>query len=217
MAIEGYGNLWIVCSNGTLYGLYEMTAPLATTSTACITVTRTIAPTTATPRVGFTGIAFNPTGNIYMATSTDLYILKTSFTLTHIGAFSVAGVSGDLTSCSYPFSVLPLNFLNFAASEKDNVVSLDWTVSQSDNNKGFYIEKVLTEKTGVSKVLLKLPQVIIQVKIIIHLLILILSRDLIIIASNKLILITQPAILQQKLFRFHQLKKLLFGQIPQRI
>lgn len=141
MAIDGYGNLWVVCSNGTQYGLYEMAAPLATTATASITVTRMIAPTTATPGAGFTGIAFNPTGSIYMATSTDLYLLSTGFTLMHLGAFSVAGVSGDLTSCSYPFSVLPLNFLSFVASEKGNVVSLDWTVSQSDNNKGFYIEK----------------------------------------------------------------------------
>ncbi|HSZ86822.1 MAG TPA: T9SS type A sorting domain-containing protein [Puia sp.] len=146
MAIDGYGNLWIVCSNGTQYGLYKMAAPLPTSATASITVTRMVAPTTSTPGAGFTGIAFSPTGDIYMATSADLYILKTNFTLTHLGTFTVAGVSGDLTSCSYPFSVLPVNFLNFAASENNDVVSLDWTVSQSDNNKGFYIEKSIDGK-----------------------------------------------------------------------
>jgi hypothetical protein len=143
MAIDGYGNLYVVCSSGAQYGLYELPAPLPTTSTASITMTRLIASTTATPAgIGFTGIAFDPTGNIYMATSTDLYVLKNGFALSHIAAFSVANVNGDLTSCSYPFSVLPVLWQNFTATEQKNeTVSVAWEVSQQINDKGYYVER----------------------------------------------------------------------------
>lgn len=142
MAIDGYGNLWIVCSNGSQYGLYELVAPLPTSSVASITMNRLIVPTTSTPAgIGFTGIAFDPTGNIYMATSTDLYVLKNGFALSHIGAFSVANVNGDLTSCSYPLSVLPVLWQNFTVTSQENKsVSVSWQVSQQINDKGYYVE-----------------------------------------------------------------------------
>jgi hypothetical protein len=142
MAIDGFGNLWILASNGTQYGLYKLTAPLPTTSMATITLTRVIAPSTSTPGSGFTGIAFDPTGNIYMATTTDLYIMKTGFVLTHIGAFSVAGVSGDLSSCSYPISVLPVIWQSITASLlQDKSVLVSWQVTQQIDDKGYNVER----------------------------------------------------------------------------
>jgi len=142
MAVDGYGNLWIVCSNGSQYGLFELVAPLPTSSVASITLNRVIAPTTSTPAaIGFTGIAFDPSGNIYMATSTDLYVMKSGLALTHIGAFSVANVNGDLTSCSYPYSVLPVLWQNFTVTSQENKsVSVSWEVSQQINDKGYYVE-----------------------------------------------------------------------------
>ncbi len=142
MAIDGLGNLWIVTSKASNYGLYKLSAPLPTTSTASITVKQLIAPTTATPTgVNFVGIAFDPTGNIYMATNTDLYILKSDLSLSHLGVFSVAGTCGDLTSCNYPFSVLPVIWQRFSAVlQQNNTVAVQWQVSQQ-NTKGYYVEQ----------------------------------------------------------------------------
>ncbi|MEO7120736.1 MAG: hypothetical protein ABIY62_06540, partial [Ginsengibacter sp.] len=107
IAIDGTGNLWIVVSSATQWGLYELPAPLPTTNTSTITLHELIAPTQPTPAGSpFGGIAYNSTGQIYMSTVNDLYILSSNFTLSHIGTFSSGGVGADLTSCNYPFSVL---------------------------------------------------------------------------------------------------------------
>ena len=142
MAIDGSGNMWIVSSNGSKYGLYELVAPLPTITVASITVKQLIAPTASTPAgAGFVGIAFDPSGNMYMATSTDLYILDNVLTLNHIGVFSVAGVCGDLTSCNFPFSILPVSWGSFMATVQENKsVSIAWEASQQIDNKGYYIE-----------------------------------------------------------------------------
>ncbi len=142
MAIDGYGNLWIVCSSGAQYSLYELAAPLPTSAKVSITVSRMVAATATPAGIGFTGIAFDPTGNIYMATSTDLYVLKNGYALSHIGAFTVANVNGDLTSCSYPISVLPVLWQSFTATaQKNESVSLVWEVSQQINDKGYNVER----------------------------------------------------------------------------
>ncbi|MES1222089.1 MAG: T9SS type A sorting domain-containing protein [Bacteroidota bacterium] len=141
MAIDGLGNLWIVSSNGSQYGIYELPAPLPTTAVSSITLTQKLAPTTSTPGAGFVGIAFDPVGNMLMATSADLYIMTNNFTLSHIGTFNIAGVCGDLTSCNYPMGILPVHWVDFTASAQSKTVSLNWTVSMSSNSKGFYVER----------------------------------------------------------------------------
>jgi type IX secretion system substrate protein len=143
MAIDGLGNLWIVSSNSSQWGLYKISAPLPTAGTASISITQLIAPTRATPSgSNFAGIAFNPTGEIYMSTNNDLYILQTGYVLSHIGSFSVSGVGSDLTSCNYPFGILPVSWQNFSAALQANKsVSLLWQVSAQINNKGYYIER----------------------------------------------------------------------------
>jgi hypothetical protein len=143
MAIDALGNLWIVTSNASQWGLYKLSTPLATTSVASMTVQQLIAPTTATPtNMNFVGIAFDPSGFIYMATNNDLYLLKNDLTLTHLAAFSTAGICGDLTSCNYPFAILPVTFQNLnVVDQNNNAVSVSWQVSQQLNNKGYYVQQ----------------------------------------------------------------------------
>ena len=151
MAIDGYGNLWLITSSSSNYALYEINAPLPTTAVASLTATRLIAPTTTTPNgQGFEGIAFNALGQLYLSTSDDkLYKLTTpnSASLVLIGSFNTAGVGNDLTSCSYPYSILPVNWVSFTAAINNKSVTLVWTVSQSVNSKGFYVERSADDKT----------------------------------------------------------------------
>ena len=142
MAIDGLGDLWIVSSSTTQWGLYKISAPLPTSSTAGITIKQMIAPTTATPSgTNFAGIAFSPTGQIYMSTNNTLYVLQSSYTLNTIGNFSVAGTGSDLTSCNFPFGILPVSWENFIATiQSNNDVELAWQVSSQIDNKGYYVE-----------------------------------------------------------------------------
>jgi hypothetical protein len=142
IAIDGLGNLWIVSSGSSKWGLYKMNAPLPTTSKTSMTVSQIIAPTAPTPGGNpFGGIAFNPTGQIFMSTVNDLYLLGNNLALTHLGAFSTAGVGADLTSCSFPMSVLPVSWTSFSASLQNNkTVLLNWAVDQQIDNKGYSIE-----------------------------------------------------------------------------
>ncbi len=140
--IDGLGNMWIVSSSSSQYGLYKLSAPLPTTSVASITLKQLVNPNTTTPGANFAGIAFDPAGNIYMGTNNDLYILQNDFTLTHLASFSIGGICGDLTSCNYPFSILAVTFENVSAtSTDDKTVSVSWSVSEQKNNKGYYVEQ----------------------------------------------------------------------------
>lgn len=143
MAIDGLGNLWVVTSSTSSWGLYKIPTPLLTTSVASMTVQQLIAPTTAVPTSGanFVGIAFDPSGFIYMATNNDLYLLNSNFTLNHLAAFGTSGICGDLTSCNYPFAILPVVFQNVTAVEQNNKsVSVSWIASQQTDNNGFYVQ-----------------------------------------------------------------------------
>jgi hypothetical protein len=143
MAIDAQGNLWVVTSNSSQWGLYKFTAPLPTTSIASIVAQQLIAPTTATTGgANFVGIAFDASGNIYMATNYDLYILQNDYSLTHVGAFNVSGICGDLTSCNFPLSILPVTWESFYATSKGNGnVDLSWEVTQQQKDKGYYVER----------------------------------------------------------------------------
>ncbi len=142
IAIDGLGNLWIVSSSSSTWGLYKISAPLPTTNVASMTAAQMVDPSTATPTgANFAGIAFDPSGNIYMGTTGTLYLLQTNYTLTKIGSFSVGGVCGDLTSCSYPYAILPVSWESFSVTSQDNKsVAVSWSVSQQVNNSGYYVE-----------------------------------------------------------------------------
>ncbi len=143
IAIDGWGNMWIVTSSATNYGVYRLQAPIPTTPVASITVKRIVASTTATPTGNMiAGVAFNPTGQILLSTKTDnrLYVLENNLTTTYKGTFTVGDVGNDLTSCSFPLYVLPIIWKDFTASLKGtNQVELSWSVIEEDN-KGFYIQ-----------------------------------------------------------------------------
>jgi len=149
MAIDGLGNLWILPSSNSNYSLYELQAPLPTAAQSSVTVKRIIAPTTSTPGgSAFEGIAFNASGQIFMATGSNvLYELKNTSTLSTIGTLSISGVGNDLTSCSFPFGILAVNWSSFTATLNNNDVAVDWSISQANNIKGFYVEKSTDGKT----------------------------------------------------------------------
>lgn len=144
-AFDGLGNLWFLPASATDFGIYKLRAPLPTTPVASITVQQVLAPTTPTPSANsFGGIAFNSTGQIFISTNPPddkLYRLNNDRSFTLLGTFSVSGVGNDLTSCNFPFIVLPVTWESFTAElNADKQVVLNWAVSQQSNNKGYYIE-----------------------------------------------------------------------------
>lgn len=143
IAVDGLGNLWILPSSKTNYGLYELAGPLPTTAQASLTLIQVLASTNTTPDgSAFEGIAFNSAGSIYMSTGNDnLYELINSTTLVKVGSFTVTGVGNDLTSCSFPYSTLPLSWTSFTTTLQDNTVAVDWSISMARDVQGFYVEK----------------------------------------------------------------------------
>jgi len=146
MAMDGNGNLWLLTSSNGSYGLYKLPTPLPTTPQASLTVQRIVSPSTSTPTgQSFAGIAFNPSGLIYMSTKSGnkLYRMNADMSLSFVGNMNVSDVGNDLTSCSYPLSALPVIWNSFdVAVVKSNQVSIDWEVFE-DKNKGFYVQHSL--------------------------------------------------------------------------
>ena len=145
-AFDGFGDLWFLPASATQYGLYRLRAPLPTTPVASITVTQVIPPTTPTPNgnsIG--GIAFNSTGQIFVSTNPPddkLFRLNNDRTFTLLGTFSISGVGNDLTSCNFPFTILPVEWESFTAElTANNQVMLKWAVSQQSHNKGYHVEQ----------------------------------------------------------------------------
>lgn len=146
MAFDGQGNLWILLSNTANYSLYKVAAPVPTTGVASLTVQQII-PVTAvpTPGVGFTGVAFNSAGVMFMTTGTGndkLYKLtSTTGTPTLVGTLSLTDVGADLTSCIYPLGVLPVGAItSFNAGYLKGSVNISWTAREDDNSTGYLIQ-----------------------------------------------------------------------------
>jgi hypothetical protein len=143
--MDGLNNLWIIPSGTADFGLYKVNAPIPTTPVASLTATQLLPPTTPSPGgASIGGIAFNPTGQIFISTNTGnnkLYRLEDNHSLTFISDLGLDGVGNDLTSCNFPFAVLPAVWQEFSAALKDKSgVSLSWTVAQESNFKMYYIE-----------------------------------------------------------------------------
>lgn len=143
MAMDGLGNLWLVTSSNTNYGLYKFQAPLPTRPVAQLNVTCVINPTASTPTGNsFAGIAFKPNGEILMATRNDnrLYRLQTTNTLSFVGKLASNDVGNDLTSSAFPNSILPVTWKSFDAKlTVNNTIELKWDVVQ-ENCEGFYVQ-----------------------------------------------------------------------------
>lgn len=143
IAFDGNGNLWIVTSSSTNFGVYKLPAPIPTTSVAGVTVSKIVDPTTSTPSGNMVaGIAFSPSGQIFMSTKNDerLYRLENNLSLTYLGTFSVSDVGNDLTSCAFPLGVLPVTWVDFTATLKsENRVELNWQIAEKYYN-GFSVQ-----------------------------------------------------------------------------
>jgi hypothetical protein len=141
--MDGWGDLWFLCSSTTSYGLFEFRGSLPVAAVASITLIQKIAPTTPTPTgFSFAGIAFNPSGQIYLSTIGDdnLYRLNNDLTLTFLGGLTVANAGTDLTSCNFPMAVLSVNWETFIIESKDDQqINLSWT-AMNENVKGFFVE-----------------------------------------------------------------------------
>jgi Secretion system C-terminal sorting domain len=146
MAFDALGNLWVVCSGSSKYGLFKIAAPVATTVVAKLTMKTTV-PITSMPGTApnFAGIAFSSTGQIYLTTSTGsnlLYRLETNLTLTYLTTFTVDGAGADLTSCNFPITPLAVKWQDFSAQAQSNsTVALNWGVSDEAGTRGYSVER----------------------------------------------------------------------------
>ena len=153
MAIDGIGNLWIVTSSTSNYGLFKLPAPLPTTSKSSITLTQEVDFTTATPDgEDFKGIAFNLSGDMYLSDANNILYKMADLstgTLTTIGTINVSNGNtiSDLTSCSFPVEVLPLSWTSFTTAYQDQQVSINWTIGNASQVKGFNVEKSVDGNT----------------------------------------------------------------------
>lgn len=152
MTFDGDGNLWMLSSNTSNYALYKINAPLPITPVASITVNIKI-PKTAIPggSVSFTGIAFNSIGSLYLSTGSytsppgnafhnKLYEMSTvTSSLTVIGTLP-NGYGDDLTSCTFPHSVLASSFMKFEAKPLDGKTQLIWESGEGEDVKGYWVE-----------------------------------------------------------------------------
>jgi hypothetical protein len=145
MAIDGLGDIWIVCSGSSKYGVFKIPSPLPKTAVASTVINQVVAVKSMPGAANFAGISFSSSGQIYMSTSggdNQLYRMETDLSLTHMSTFTSDGVGADLTSCNYPFTILAVSWENFSVSLQSNkTVSVSWEVSQQINNKGYYVQR----------------------------------------------------------------------------
>ena len=148
MAFDGLGRLWMVCSKSPDYAMYRIDAPLPTTAVASITVDTIIASTPTPDGVSITGIAFNSAGNLFLtsgsgggAGNNQLYEMTNPYTpLTTIGTLP-NGAGDDLSSCIYPFSVLPVSYFQFGVNYNNNAVKLTWKTDETSDILEYDIER----------------------------------------------------------------------------
>jgi len=141
VAVDGAGTLIFLVGGNTQYALYKLSNP-PKTAMATVTVTE-MTPLTNTPGgVKFVGIALNVTGELILTTSANptakLYRMEDDFTFTYLRNMS-AGV-GDITSCNFPLSILPVSLKSFEVKETEGNVSLTWEDKLRQGVNGYDIE-----------------------------------------------------------------------------
>lgn len=152
MAFDKDGNLWLLYSTGSQYGVCKMTGPLSTSAVDTITIHQVIADTASTPTgiYPFGGIAFSGTGQIYLSTGSpdnQLYLLQSDHSLATIGTLTGDGAGTDLTSDIFPVSQLPVKYLNFDGVLRNDIAVLDWRTASELNNKGFEVQRRTDART----------------------------------------------------------------------
>ena len=143
IAMDGWGDLYFLCSSTTEYGLYYLRGSLPVAAVASLSIVQKIAPTTPTPTGNnFAGIGFSPTGQIFLSQSGSnrLYRLNNNLALTMVGTFTTANVGGDMTSCVMPFAALAINQIDLSVQSKgDQEIRISWS-SPNQDVKGYFIE-----------------------------------------------------------------------------
>jgi hypothetical protein len=138
-AIDGNGNLLMLPSSNSKFGLFKLIGPLPTTSVVSVTVQQ-ILPMANTPGK-FVGIALNASGQIILNTSNPtnrIYRLENNLTLTLLSTMSAE--MGDLTSCNFPLQILPESFKDFTATLKNQKVTLSWEITATESSPGFSVQ-----------------------------------------------------------------------------
>jgi hypothetical protein len=142
-AIDGTGNLWILPSSAAKYALYKLKEPLPTSFTISLTVEEVV-PLTPPPSQ-FTGIAFTPTGEIFMTSwNNAIFRLEDDQSLTFMSTMSLD--MADLTSCNFPLAVLASANINFTARVHDETVRLSWTPFPAENSFNYIVERSADNK-----------------------------------------------------------------------
>lgn len=137
-AIDGSGNLWLMPSSATRYGLFKLNFPLPTAPVATVTVEQVIPMTVSTST--FVGICFNTSGQIFMTTSSaNLYRLEDNLSLTLMSTLSTN--MADLTSCNFPLSVLAGTDYSFTALLVNGNVALAWKPSLQQGSVTYILER----------------------------------------------------------------------------
>jgi hypothetical protein len=143
-AIDGNGNLWLMPSSATRYGLFRLNFPLPTTAVASVTVEQVIPMTPSSTT--FVGISFTITGQIFMSTSSgNLYRLEANLSLTLMSTLTTN--MADLTSCNFPLSVLSSVDYDFTASAVNGSVSLVWKPSMQQGSLTYIVERSTDNRT----------------------------------------------------------------------
>jgi hypothetical protein len=142
-AIDGAGNLWILPSSGLKYGLYKIKEPLPTSPVSSLVVEEFV-PLTKPPSQ-FTGIAFTPTGEIFMSGwNNAIYRLEDDQRLTYMSAMSLD--MADLTSCNFPLAVLASANINFFTKVQHETVKLSWSPLPGNNAVNYIVERSTDNK-----------------------------------------------------------------------
>lgn len=169
IAMDVFGNLWIISSGAAEYCLYKTKSLLPVVPVLSIEVVE-IAPLRPTPTgFVFAGICFNKFGQIYLSTAPPddkLFILNNDLTISFIKKFSISGVGNDMTSCYFPSSVLNYVEDKFIRKISDKNISFDLFIIQSNlyclnisnpgNYRNIYVFNIkgelLKEITNIKKI-----------------------------------------------------------------
>ena len=153
---DGYGNLWVLMSGSSTYGLYVIYSP-PTTLVASVSATQIISYTTSLPAAlvsaGDTwgGAAFDAGGNLWLSSRYKLYEVPIgSTTPSLVGTFSgfkTGTEVTDLAQCMYTTTPLPLVWSSFDATLSNSHVDIDWEIAQASSVRGFYVERSNDSKT----------------------------------------------------------------------
>jgi hypothetical protein len=144
MAFDGSGNLWIVISGPTDFGVYKIPSSVPIGNVSSLTINQVVPPTTPSPGLeSIGGVAFTATGEMVISTNAGdnkLYRLEKNLSLTYLSTMDVDAAGTDLTSCNFPMFALSESFKFSATNNSGDNVLLKWTADTDHKLKAFKIE-----------------------------------------------------------------------------